>query len=172
MSARKGVTTLLLLFVGVSVVYLIATESMQRREASREAGNTSVNEAKSRVAEGGDALEESRTVVVYYFHGNRRCNTCRTIEAYTQEAIQSAFAEELGSGRVEWRAVNVDQPENKHFIDDFQLSTRTVVFVDIQNGAQEKWIKLEKVWELVRDRTGFFDYIQGSLADFLEESHG
>ena len=172
MSARKGVTTLLLLFVGVSVVYLIATESMQRRKASREAGNTSVNETKSRVAEGGDALEESRTVVVYYFHGNRRCNTCRTIEAYTEEAIQSAFPEELGSGRVEWRAVNIDQPENKHFIDDFQLSTRTVVFVDMQNGAQEKWIKLEKVWELVRDKTGFFDYIQGSLADLLEESHG
>jgi hypothetical protein len=31
---------------------------------------------------------------------------------------------------------------------------------------------LEKVWELVRDKTGFFDYIQGSLADLLEESHG
>ena len=172
MSARKGVTTLLLLFVGVSVVYLIVNESMQRREASREAGTAAVKETESHIAEGEDALEESRTIVVYYFHGNRRCNTCRTIETYTEEAIQSGFPEELGSGQVEWRAVNVDQPENKHFIDDFELSTRTVVFVDMRNGAQQKWLKLEKVWELVRDRPGFFNYIQGNLVDFLEESHG
>ena len=172
MSARKGVTTLLLLFVGVSVVYLIVNESMQRREASREAGTAAVKETESHIAEGEDALEKSRTVVVYYFHGNRRCNTCRTIEAYTEEAIQSGFPEELGSGQVEWRAVNIDQPENKHFIDDFELSTRTVVFVDTRNGAQDKWIKLEKVWELVHNRADFFDYIQGNLVDFLEESHG
>jgi hypothetical protein len=172
MSARKGVTTLLLLFVGVSVVYLIVNESTQRRQASREAETAAVNEPESRAADGEGALEEASTVVVYYFHGNRRCNTCRTIEAYTEEAIRSGFPEELRNGQVEWRAVNIDQPENKHFIDDFELSTRSVVFVDMRNGAQQKWLKLEKVWELVRDRPGFFDYIQGNLLDFLRESHG
>jgi len=171
MSARKGVTGLLLLFVGVSVVYLIVGESMRRREASR-VGAIPASDNTESATEGAGTLEESRTVVVYYFHGNRRCNTCRTIEAYTEEAVQSGFPDELGSGSIEWRAVNVDQPENSHFIDDFALSTRTVVLVDMRNGEQAKWTKLEKVWELVHDRTRFFDYIQGNLVDFLEESHG
>jgi len=172
MSARKGVTILLLLFVGVSLAYFIGGEAMQRREASREETNTGAGETRLPSTESEGALDASGTVVVYYFHGNRRCNTCRTIESYTEEAVQSGFPEELGSGQVEWRAVNVDRPENRHFVNDFQLSTRTVVFVDTRNGNQEKWIKLEKVWDLVHNRVEFFDYIQGNLVDFLEEPHG
>jgi hypothetical protein len=33
-------------------------------------------------------------------------------------------------------------------------------------------MKLEKVWQLVHQPNDFHDYIQGNLADFLEESHG
>lgn len=172
MSARKGVTIVLLLFVAVSVVYLIAGDSMRGRTISSDEEDSAANQARAPVTELGDAAGISHTVIVYYFHGNRRCQTCRTIEAYTEEAVKAGFPEELGSGRVEWRVVNVDQPENQHFIDDFELSTRTVVLVDIRNGEPQRWMKLEKVWELVHQPKDFHDYIQGNLVDFLEESHG
>ena len=40
-------------------------------------------------------------VIAYYLHGNFRCITCRTIEAYAEEAITKGFADELASGRLE-----------------------------------------------------------------------
>jgi uncharacterized membrane protein len=59
--------------------------------------------------------------VVYYFHATSRCATCRTIEAYAHDAVTTAFAADLSSGSLEWQAVNVDEPVNRHFIQDFQL---------------------------------------------------
>lgn len=33
-------------------------------------------------------------VVAYDFHGNKRCSTCRKLEAYSEEAITGGFAAE------------------------------------------------------------------------------
>ncbi|HDP95991.1 MAG TPA: hypothetical protein ENN40_11630 [Candidatus Aminicenantes bacterium] len=65
--------------------------------------------------------------VVYYFHGNSRCRTCLTIEKYTRQAVNNGFADELEKGEMELRAVNVDLKENRHFIQDYQLFSRSVV---------------------------------------------
>ncbi len=38
---------------------------------------------------------EPDKVVVYYFYGTARCDSCMKIEAYTKEAIESGFPEAL-----------------------------------------------------------------------------
>ena len=37
-------------------------------------------------------------LVVYYFHSNIRCPTCRSIESQAQETVQAHFASQLSSG--------------------------------------------------------------------------
>ena len=108
-------------------------------------------------------------VVAYYFHGNLRCKTCRTIEAYSEEAIRSQFADELGSGRLAWRVVNVDDPENEHFVEDFELVTKSLVLVHYEDGEVTRWENLQQVWELVRDKERFLDYVRSSTRGFLQE---
>jgi hypothetical protein len=108
-------------------------------------------------------------VVAYYFHGNLRCKTCRTIEAYSEEAIRSQFAVEFGSGRLAWRVVNVEEPENEHFVKDFELVTKSVVLVHYENGEVTRWKNLQQVWELVRDKEQFLDYVRSSTRKFLQE---
>jgi hypothetical protein len=101
---------------------------------------------------------------VYYFHGNYRCSTCRTIEAYAREAVTGAFARDLEARRLEWQVVNVDQAENRHFIKDFQLYTRSLVIVDGKDPRRFK--VLERVWELVHDRAGFHEYVAREIRAF------
>ena len=36
-------------------------------------------------------------IVAYYFHGNKRCSTCRKLEAYSRKAIEGGFADELAA---------------------------------------------------------------------------
>lgn len=106
-----------------------------------------------------DASPTSR-LVAYYFHGNVRCTTCRAIEAYSQEALESAFAAELADGRLEWRPVNTDEPGNEHFIKDFQLVSKALVLVEYEGeeaGASEV---LDKVWRLTGDKAAFLAYVQ------------
>jgi len=106
-------------------------------------------------------------VVAYYFHGNFRCATCRTIEAYSQEAITTGFADEIASGRLAWRAVNIDEPENKHFVQDFGLLSRSLVLADYVDGKVIRRQNLERVWQLVRNKEAFLDYVRTSTREFL-----
>lgn len=106
-------------------------------------------------------------VIAYYFHGNFRCSTCRTIEAYSEEAITKEFTDELGAGRLAWRVVNVEEPENKHFVEDFELVTKSLVLVEYRDGKVTRHQNLPQVWQLVRDKDAFLDYVRVATRDFL-----
>jgi hypothetical protein len=166
MKPRTVVTAVLLLFVTVSAAYFVFNEVARRDEPPRAADAPGVDPSAAAKTDAGNK------VIVYYFHATRRCLTCKTIEAYSEEAIKSGFAEDLESGSMEWRAVNVDEPENKHFIDDFQLATKTVVLVHVVGGANREWKKLDRVWELVQNKPAFIDYILDNTNEFLADAHG
>ena len=170
MNGKPVVTGLLLAFVAVSVVYLIVKE----RRTQRASVNTAEHPTAAQAPEENtlDTAAADHMLVVYYFHGNKRCYTCRTIEAYTEEAIKTGFPGELQSGRLVWRAVNVDDPENEHFVEDYALTTRTVVLVDVDRGNERKWTKLDLVWQLVRNKEAFVDYITENTNVYLAKHDG
>jgi hypothetical protein len=128
------------------------------------AGTAAADPPIEKPAAGAAAKTASAGTLVYYFHRTSRCATCRTIEAYAQEAVTSGFAEDLQSRRLEWRVVNVDEPSNRHFVDDFQLYTRSVVVVD---GKDPKRFRvLDRVWQLVRDKAAFQKYVDQEIRAF------
>lgn len=106
-------------------------------------------------------------VVVYYFHGNTRCFTCRAIENFSRAAVGNGFPDELQNGRLEFLAVNIEEPANEHFVRDYQLVTRSLVLVRYSDGKQLKWKNLDRVWELVRDNDAFARYVQAETRQFL-----
>jgi len=167
MSVKRIATFALLLFVGVSVGYLVVTEA-RRGSATDE---SVVVEAAEMESSSGNTVRDLQ-VVAYYFHGTQRCKTCRTIEAYTLEALESEFSDALSGGDLVWRPINIDEPENEHFVQDYNLTTRTVVLVGLKDGVPSDWTSLPRVWELVRDRNAFFSYIQTETQRFLERDHG
>ncbi|OEU61037.1 MAG: hypothetical protein BA870_09775 [Desulfuromonadales bacterium C00003094] len=106
--------------------------------------------------------------VVYYFHGNMRCASCRKIEAYTKEAIQSGFAKALQNGRLELQVINVDDSANEHYVQDFQLYTRSVVLERRAGNQQQQWKNLDQVWSLIRNKTAFMEYVQEQIQDMMK----
>lgn len=106
----------------------------------------------------------SPRTLVYYFHATTRCATCRTIEAYAHETVTGAFGADLVARRLEWQAVNVDEPANQHFIRDFRLYTRSVVVVDAKDPRRYK--VLDRVWQLVRDKATFQKYVEQEIRAF------
>jgi hypothetical protein len=170
MRIRTIVTAILLLFVGASVVYLIASErragdvNTDRRDDSAAASNAVGNPTARREGLSGSAAHQ---VVAFYFHGNTRCPTCRAIEAYTEETLKNGFPDELRAGKLVWLVVNIEEPGNEHYINDYQLTTRSVVLVEMENGNENKWRRLDNVWQLVRDKDAFSSYISENTRSFL-----
>ena len=106
-------------------------------------------------------------IVAYYFHVNVRCTTCRTIEDWSRKTIQKRFAGELGSGKIEWKPVNVQQAENRHFIKDYQLFTRSLVLVRFDSGQQREYKVLNDTWQLADDQPAFEKYVEKEVRGYL-----
>ncbi len=118
----------------------------------------------------GDSAKTDPAVVAYYFHTTRRCYSCKKIEAYSKEAIEGGFAEELKNGTLEFHSVNTDEAENKHFIKDYQLYTKSLVISKIEDGKQTKWKNITRVWSLSRSKHQFFEYVRDEIRSYLEEN--
>ena len=115
----------------------------------------------------GTAVTAPRKLTVYYFHGNYRCHSCTMIENLTKQAVNSGFAKELKNGRMELQIINIEEPGNEHFAQDYKLYTKSVILSDKANGKEQSWKNLEKVWSLLGDPDKFIDYIQTEVQTLL-----
>lgn len=106
-------------------------------------------------------------VIAYYFHTTARCASCRAIEAYSREAIETAFAAELRDGRLLWTTVNIDVKGNEHFVKEYALYTKSLVLVNEVRGKPAEWKNLEKVWQLLPDKPAFLRYVQSEARAYL-----
>jgi hypothetical protein len=109
-------------------------------------------------------------VIAYYFHTTVRCPSCKKIEAYSKEAIETGFAEELKKGILQFQSINVEEGVNKHFIKDYQLYTKSVIICDMENGKQTEWKNLTRVWQLISRKDEFVKYVQDEIKDYLKEN--
>jgi len=172
---KAAVSTILLLFVAASFVYLVVGERNSPGDttdapvapptevaAVPQPGEAPVGEEKA-------TIEVKPKLVAYYFHGDFRCKTCLAMERYAREAIEETFAEQLKRGAVEWRAVNYDQPENAHYIKTYDLSASAVVVAATVDGTPVYWRNLGRIWDLVGDEFGYKAYIINEVEEMMEE---
>ena len=152
MKVKSIATFALLAFVIASAVFLVAKES--RRSSAIVASST--------------GLEQGPTVIAYYFHGKFRCASCVKIEALSRKAITEGFPEELKSGRLHFREVNVVESQNRHFIAEYQLSSQSLILVAIRDGRQVRWQNMEKVWTLLDSEREFIPYVRDGVSGFLK----
>ncbi len=171
MKLKQILAIVLLVFVAASLAYMVGKEQ-KSDSVSGEDANSSASVEQSRRSstneQDTDAHKDTQ-LVVYYFHGDMRCMTCHKLETYAKEALDTYFAEELSSNDIVWQAVNVDKLENRHFIQDYKLVTKSVVISETVNGREIKWKNLEQIWQLVRDKESYLNYIRDSVLTFLEE---
>jgi hypothetical protein len=116
-----------------------------------------------------DVQKPARSIVVTYFHTTMRCPTCHKIEEYSTNAVKSHFENELKTGTVVWRVINVDEPENAHYNTDYQLYTKSLIVSEVKDGKEVRWKNLEKIWEFVRDEEQFDKYVYTEIKDWLKE---
>ena len=109
-------------------------------------------------------------VIAYYFHVTQRCVTCSTIEKYSFEALNTYFSPQIEEEILELRSVDVQQPENKHYIRDFELQFQTLVLARYEDDRLEDWKNLAQVWQLVQEKEEFFLYVKSETDAILQEA--
>jgi len=117
----------------------------------------------------GQPIKENNFVIAYYFHGNFRCFSCYQIERYSKEAVEQYFKNELNSGKLIFKAINVEKKENEHFIKDYQLYTKSLIISLVKNNKEVKFSNLTRVWEFFGNKQRFFEYVRDEITKYLKE---
>jgi hypothetical protein len=177
MDLKNAASVCLISLFSATLVVLLARSLDSQAAAQLEPQLASIVEelralrAQAGIAPAPDTPTKVETVgnglVVYYFHSNIRCPTCRSIESQAQETVQTHFAKQLGNGEVVWKIVNYEQPVAKPLAAKFEIQMPVVVLARMKDGAVQDWKRLDKVWALVGDKPAFTKYVRGEIERML-----
>jgi hypothetical protein len=109
-------------------------------------------------------------IMAYYFHGTFRCYTCTNMEKYSREAIEASFKDALASGKLGFKAVNVEERGNEHFVNDYQLYTKSLILSLVKDGKEVKSKNLDKIWEYSSNKQKFIYYVTAEISGFVEDA--
>jgi len=164
----KKLKTIPWLIIAIGLVFVaINAFAVNKRATSDKSPNTAVKKEQAQPTAQPQAQPAEKKLIVYYFMTTNRCRSCFFIETNTKAAVEEAFANDLKSGRIEFKMLNIDEPPNKHFVDEYGLFTKSVVLSDLKGGKQEQWKNLDQVWNLVGNEAGFRAYITKEVKIYL-----
>ncbi len=184
---KKITTVILLVYVAFSIVWLVVKIARNAQETPAiDGSNHVVSENPVSIIDqdmpglpsepGSDAdypdvvrptaLSPDR-IIVYYFHRTIRCGPCILIENTAREVIYVDFRDYVENGKLEWRAINIDEQENEHFIEEFGLYSQELIFAEVRDGDIELWDNNEEVWQAYVDENRLFDIIRDELASWI-----
>lgn len=106
-------------------------------------------------------------IQVFLFHATQRCPTCIRIGKLAQATVEERFAEEIKSGKIEFREINIDLPENKALAEKFQ-ATGSALYINSIKNEQDNIEEDAMVWQLAgSDAIKFKDYLENKLNNIL-----
>ena len=106
-------------------------------------------------------------VLCICFLNEHPCESSRRLEAWTKEALEAVYGQDLQTDRLTFKSVNYDRPENAHYLKDYDLPFQSIVLQD--TTQPKRWTRLDKLWEMIGDEARFRKYVQDQVAGFASE---
>jgi hypothetical protein len=112
-------------------------------------------------AQAADAPKDR--VVAMYFHRTQRCPTCLKMGSYAEEAVTTAFADELKKGQVAFYFIDFQDPKNARYANAYNVSGPALIVAKIADNKVASYSNLEEIWEKVGEKEKFFRYVQENV---------
>jgi len=118
-------------------------------------------------AQAADAPKDR--VVAMYFHRTERCPTCQKMGSYSEEAVKAAFADEIKEGKVAFYSIDFQAAKNAKYVNAYGITGPTLIVAKISDNKVVSRRNLEDIWEHVRDKPAFLQYVQENVKAALGE---
>jgi len=73
---------------------------------------------------------------IIYFHSERRCPTCVSIEDNTKKTLNTYFASQLKDGTITFQSLNVEEAENQKMVEKYQADGSSLYLTKV-TGSKE-----------------------------------
>jgi len=149
------------LLYGVALVFAIGLVYMSFN--TNEAASEQKSSEKTAQVQNSKPAEK---IQVFLFHATQRCSSCIAIGKFAKETVEQKFPEEIKSGKIEFREINIDLPENKEVATKFKAAGSSLFINPIIDGKDN--IKEDtQVWRLVSNEQGFISYLSDKIKTLL-----
>lgn len=154
--------------IGIIIVILLGTIIAAAKNNNQQANINVINKTTNDTQQSSDIKNSADRIEVYYFHRTRRCYSCSTLGRYIRETIEQKFSEEIKNGKIDFREINVDLPENKEVAIKFQAGGSSLFINTIKDG-QDNISQDTNIWRLLNDETQFKNYLENRINLLLGE---
>ena len=105
-------------------------------------------------------------IEVFAFHATQRCISCINISKYAKAVIEEKFTPEVAFGKIIFKEINIEMPENKQIAKDYQVSGSSLYITVTKDGQTFKEEDTD-VWRYVAYETKFKSYFEAKIKKLL-----
>ncbi len=106
-------------------------------------------------------------VEVVYFHRAQRCYSCIYAEEGTRYTVETYFADELASGKVTFKVIDVKDEENAAIVNKYGAYTSSLFINTIRDGA-DHIEAVGEIWFVLGDDEAFVEVVKNKIEKSLE----
>jgi len=111
-------------------------------------------------------VKKADRIEVINFHATQRCVSCTTLGKLSEKTITERFANEVASGKIIFKSVNVELRKNTEIVNLYQASGSSLYINAVKDG-KNNIVQNVKVWQYLSDEIAFTNYLETKLRSLL-----
>ncbi len=80
--------------------------------------------------------QKANKLKIVYFHAERRCPTCLSIEENTKKTLNTYFAKQLKEGTITLQVLNVEEDKNQALVEKYEADGSGLFLTKVAAGKE------------------------------------
>jgi hypothetical protein len=97
-----------------------------------------------------------------FFHPVPGCDSCDQVGRFANETVNTYFSPEMAKGRLVYRDVNLNLPENREIVNRYGAYTNSL-WIGVQDETGFHRTEIVDIWYYAYNREDFLQYLKGIL---------
>jgi len=103
---------------------------------------------------------------VFHFHATHQCTSCINVGKYAEETLSRYFQDELDSGKIVYKSINAELPENQEIVSKYGV-TGASLWLGVYNSSGFFPEENIVVWYKTMDENAYLAYFRGVIESKL-----
>lgn len=167
---KKVIVFICLILITIALLFGYKGFANKDDESSSALGSTQPASVEPQKENSSSLVSQEKIpadkIEVVHFHGTHQCWSCITVGEYALETVKNKFSEEYQSGKIVFKDINGELPENKEIVIKYQARGSSL-FVNAISNDKDSIEEDTTVWRLVNNQEKFTDYFENKLKTLL-----
>ena len=111
---------------------------------------------------GAGRVAKRGSIELVFFHPVPGCDSCDEVGRYANETVNTFFSSEVASGKITYRDINLNLPENRGIANQYGAYTQSL-WIGEYNGTGFHATEITDIWYYAYNHEDYLQYLKGIL---------